>query len=284
MKQVEILSKWRNVRDYQIDRIQDENGFCVVFRQVDRHPHGVVAVIRYQNVGKTCCSPMMNWNNLIRCSNYYVYPPEEDNFDEPGYMSYAVQKGLKPAATFRCPFDSDKVRQLRTELPSSCLALPYKEENTTFFCRKGKLADFYDINDIQDIYSLHGIYDPDWGKIKEYCNHEISFFADNNSSGISIERGAEGINQTITVGLLLGYPIESTVAAIKRNAFVFRPYKPIREVKQYFELEDGSHKGSDFRPWIKAGDTLTDPHNMMWRKVGNDIFLDGQQESLYYDF
>ena len=209
----------------------------------------------------------MNWDNLIRCSNYFGIPPEEFCPDGSyGYEAYAVQRGIKPATTFRYRTSSPEVKHLIENLPRDCIVLPYKEENTTFICHKCKLSDIFNLNEIKRRYDLFGIFEVDWDKVDNYFKNDLSFFADNTISGIKIEDGADNNTEYIVVGALLGYPIESTVAAIHRT-------------KKLFHVETQNSAQRHFKTNIEP---FVDMRGQTWLKIGEHIFIDGQQEELYY--
>ena len=213
------VARWENnFCNYGIDIIERDDVSRVLFLNTDKKPYGVISVIEYPSNRSNFSSSLLNWENLIRCSNYYGTPPEErDYLNQPGYMSLAVQKHLKPAATLRFNLNDPFIEQIKLELPDDCLIMKYKEEGSTFICRNCSLADLLNIDEVRNAYEQYGIYDIDWGKVTDYCKKPLSFFSDDSITGIAIERGAKGITQYVIVGLLLGYPIESTVAKLRNT-------------------------------------------------------------------
>ena len=267
MKKTEHLAEWKNYYHYGVDKIICDDTTHILLLRYDRHPNGVISVIEYPTIGENTSFPLMNWENLFRCSNYYGISPEETDFyNNPAYMSIAVQKHMKPAATLRYDNDSQLIKQIQLALPDDCSLIPYKEENTTFICRKGSLHDFYDLNRVKYIYELFGITEIDWNAVDLFCNKELSFFSDDNISGISIERGAENITQMVVVGLLLGYPIESTVAKINKSE---------HSESSVIKEQAVQHYKTNTEPFF-------DCCKNEWLCQNGQVFAVWQQESLYY--
>ena len=272
MKTIDTLSTWRNYNHkYQIDKIEDDEKTIIIFKCVDKHPYGVLDIVEYKTLSTGYSSRWLNWDNIVRCSNYFEYSPEEEIFDDMtpisrGYLCEAVQKGLKPAATVRKDIENKRVKDLFSDLPSSCLILPYREEDTIFICQKGKIMDFFDLNEIRKTYLLHGVSEINWEYVTNKCMHEFSFFSDNVNSGINIERGVSSKEDLVIVGLLLGYPIESTVAEINKNHKSFITTY-ITEANKHFQESDNNY---------------IDAAGYKWVRENGIVFIDEQREELYY--
>ena len=265
MKKINTVARWKNIFNYEINMIEENDISHVIIRNKDKHPYGIISVIDYPSNIKSVSSPLLNWENLIRCSNYYGISPEEiDENNQPGYMSLAVQKHLKPAATLRYNIDNPFIRNLEVSLPDDCLILKYKEENTTFICRNCSLADLFNIDEVNKTYERYGIQGVEWDKVKALCKKELSYFSDNLLSGISIESGTKNLTQDVIVGLLLGYPIESTVAKIKKT------YRT-----DSFRFQAVKHFKDHLEPYIDAD-------GEKWLKDGNTVFASWQKESKYF--
>ena len=269
MNKIVPLASWENNSKYQIDKITDNDHISIIFRSIDKHPYGVISIIRFPEKQGLDSLQMMNWENLIRCSNYYGYPPEETRVDGSlGYMAEAVQKGLKPAATFRRSFNDQIVKELISTLPKDCLIVPFKEEGTTYICRDCKLSDIYNLSEIKKRYDMFDISNIDWNKVGAFFEKELLFFSDNNASDIFIERGARDDTERVIIGALLGYPIESTVAAIQGTYQVFTTFTPFRcrAIEHFKQNED---------PYV-------DTQKNTWYKMGQYIYCEMQKEELYY--
>ena len=265
MKKVNTIAHWRRISNYEIDIIEEGDTSHVILLNNDKHPYGIITVIDYPSYINSFSSPLLNWENLIRCSNYYGLPPEEvDENGQPGYMSLAVQQHLKPAATLRYNIDDPLIKCLKQNLPDDCSIMRYKEEDTTFICRDCSLADLFDIDEVRATYERYGIQNVEWKTVRELSEKNLSYFSDNSMSGISIEQGAESITQAVVLGLLLGYPIESTVARIKGT------YRT-----DVFKYHAKNHFKENSEPYVDAD-------GEQWFKDKNCVFASWQRESLYY--
>ena len=84
----------------------------------------------------------------------------------------------------------------------------------TFICRKGRIADYFDIDNVFEFYSKLGFRLPQnvVDKVKTWCNIEIKDFGGEQAPfHYSNPYTPE---EFITTGLLLGYPLESTASII----------------------------------------------------------------------
>lgn len=270
MKYIETLASWYNSYPYQIDRITYDSNVNVVLRNLSKHPYGVVCYFSYEKVDYKLDCPMMRWENVIRCSNYCLAAEEKRCTDTgvyvPGYMLSAVQNGLKPAATIRFEYESEESQSIINQLPQNCVGMRYVEENSLFICRRGTLSNIYDIDEVKAIYSLYGIQNVDWDIVKKYCEKDISWFANSNESGIWIESGACDLTDYIIIGLLLGYPIESTVSYLK-NTF------------KIFFTDMGTLVRDHFK---NSKEHYIDGRGQEWVNENDHVYIMGQQESLFY--
>lgn len=266
MKKIEHVAEWENLYNYAIDKITDDDYTRILLINADKRPNGIISIIKYPT-RSYFSSPLLNWENLIRCSNYYGIPPEDRLLDGSlGYMCTAVQRHLKPAASVRIKPDDELIQQLRQDLPDDCLLLPYNEINTAFICRKGKLEELFDIRKVKDSYEQMGVFNINWGKVNDYCNKDISFFADNSASGITIESGIKDETEAVIVGLLLGYPIESTIAYFANS---------LRVENKILSNQAKKHFKTNSEPFI-------DVNQETWFYQDGNVFASWQQEKLYY--
>lgn len=156
-------------------------------------------------------SPFLSWYNLIFCSNNCGPSPRYD------YMHTAVQLGKKTAATVYIHPDSSEGKDFIKSLPKECGAIPYGDYMIYVF-RKGRLADFFDFETIRRLYENNCMTLFDWSLIKELFNKPLSYFGDPDQCGFDLQRCVD-VNNRIIVGLLLGYPVESTIECINHNGF-----------------------------------------------------------------
>lgn len=197
--------------------IMYQTNSCVVEKETDdiytsisiyysRFGNPTVKKIQYRHIGEEYLHPFLSWYNLIFCSNNYGPSPDYE------YMHRAVQEGKKTAATVYLEPGSEKGKRLVNTLPEDCGSLPYGESMIYVF-HKGCLSDFFDFEKIQSIYMKHGAY-VDWNSVKGYFEKDLSFFGDEQTCGFSLQSGGNK-EQTIITGLILGYPVESTIAYLR---------------------------------------------------------------------
>ena len=160
-------------------------------------------------------SPYLSWSNLDCCGGW--------SYDE-SYLRTAVQNGQKLYASsyfYTNQFGSpEKTRQaidnILRELPAPCVG-GYEPTQTDrvisfYICRKGCLADYYDIDAVLDYYERLGL------RVNEFIRENVRYLATFEISSYGQPNPPvdylctyDPISAIIT-GLLLGYPIESTAS------------------------------------------------------------------------
>lgn len=156
-------------------------------------------------------SPYLSWYNLICCSNNYGPIPVVD------YMNHAVQNGKKLAATIY-PESAQAYMQILAEVGDDYYCYPYHTREYSYLMyisRKGALSDYFELERILDVYESCGIR-LDRNKMQEYFAKELSWFGNEEICPIQLH-DCVGEEELAVTGLLLGYPVESTVALIKRE-------------------------------------------------------------------
>lgn len=165
----------------------------------------------YEVCAESYSSPYLSWYNLICCSNNYGPIPVVD------YMNQAVQNGKKIAATVY-PNTASDYMQMVAALSEDYYCFPYHTKEYQYMLyvsRKGTLADYFDLDQIMDVYRQCGIA-LDADKMKYYFAQELSWFGNEEACDIEIHF-CTGDEKFAVVGLLFGYPVESTIALIKRD-------------------------------------------------------------------
>lgn len=111
------------------------------------------------------------------------------------------------------------LQQLQESLPPEICAgidehFPQDRWFRTYICRRGAIKDFFDLDAVFLFYENLGVPVSVHvkNKVYQYCNIEMSGFA--SLSAPYEYYGANSQAELITTGLLLGYPIESTVSLI----------------------------------------------------------------------
>ena len=79
-----------------------------------------------------------------------------------------------------------------------------------YIFHNGCLEDFSEFDRIKSLYEKYGISNVNWKKVRTLFQKDLSFFGDAEKCGFSLHSGGCR-EETIVTGLLLGYPIESTV-------------------------------------------------------------------------
>jgi hypothetical protein len=159
---------------------------------------------RFDNIKETFTSPYISWENLNCCGGWF--------YDDQ-YLNTAVQNGKKLCAGLILK-SSDEAKYL---LENKDINFYSDFKNDRYYleiARKGCLKDYYNIQEVLNLYKLHGIYNLNMKRIEELCSAEmISLMKDNNPYNYDYANPFE-IEDLIITGLLLGYPIESTIAII----------------------------------------------------------------------
>ena len=197
-----------------------------LFREVDAEQVTVSLCYQFQQPGAemiTCKrfffpayaqsyqSPYLSWYNLICCSNNYGPIPVVE------YLNYAVQNGKKLAATIY-PNSASDYMQMLSSVGDEYYCYPYHTREYAYMLyisRKGRLADYFELNKIMDIYTACGI-DLNREKMQDYFEKELSWFGNEEVCPIQLH-DCLGEEELAVTGLVLGYPIESTVALIKKD-------------------------------------------------------------------
>lgn len=169
--------------------------------------------------------PYCSWANLDCCGGW--------SFDEE-YLDTAVQKGLKLFAgrdtslRHECapnaPTFEDAQHQFevfKESLPAGVFANIDTQSDDdlrsfhTFICRTGKISEYIDLDMIFGLYERLGreVSLSEKREVERLCNIQIPVFGTKRAP-FWLVRAKNNI-ELITAGLLLGYPIESTVSILQ---------------------------------------------------------------------
>lgn len=204
---------------YQVTRIvQDGVVYITTLQLCEGKPKRILAELCYKSLLPDYQSDLLSWENLALCSNQFGIAPQPD------YMNYAVQNGKKPAATILSGMESGEAQRIIESLPESCGYCEYGPSMLWVY-RKGCLADYYDLSSIKEIYDAHEVAGIDWDWVREMFKKPLSFFgeldeAGNPKCGFNIQSGGTG-GKFVLTGLLLGYPVESTIANLRYKIISF---------------------------------------------------------------
>ena len=191
---------------FQVEKTTTDQEIAIIISKRKKDRFEEVSRICYKNIGDEYIHPFLSWYNLIFCSNNYGPAPDYD------YMHSAVQNGKKTAATVYLEPDSPAGKKLIRRLPKDCNAMPYGNY-MIYVYHIGRLSDYFDFEQIKSIYERYGVYGIDWKAVETYFNKDLAFFGNEADCGFSLQNGCKN-EHDIIIGLLLGYPIESTVNLI----------------------------------------------------------------------
>ncbi len=156
-------------------------------------------------------SPYLSWYNLVFCSNNYGPIPIIS------YMNNAVQQGKKIAATVY-PTDSREYLKIIQETEEGYYCFPYNPREYQYMLyvsRKGTLSDYFELEKLLPVYESCGV-PLNQKKMEEYFAEELSWFGNLEKCPIDIHN-CIGNEELAVVGLLFGYPVESTIALLRKE-------------------------------------------------------------------
>lgn len=210
---MELLEQWTDelgLYSWSIKKAVSNDGVRFIAERTKRGGDPEVkAEIWYRSILPEYQSPFLSWKNLFFCSNNYITPPIY------AYMNVAVQEGKKTAATILLELESHEAQEIIKALPDDCDYRDYPG-STFYLFHRGCLADFFDLDKIKEIYDAHGILDINWNWVAAQFQKPLSFFANREECGFSLQSGGRsGIS--VVKGLILGYPVESTVAFLAKK-------------------------------------------------------------------
>lgn len=191
---------------------------------------------RFNNIPDRFSSPYVSWANMS-CV---------DSICNKEYLRSAVQEGKKlyagdAIAVKRTPDDRyptvdeaiAEVEAFAAEQPDDVLVgleSPCIPGWLNFYiCRKGKISDYFDIDEVFSFYRKLGFKFSDQVKeeVTRLCNYELRDYSNQDTAPFDyanpdwcnpLEYSREkAVAQLITNGLLLGYPLESTAYFIERD-------------------------------------------------------------------
>ena len=182
----------------------------LTYRFTDTEDHETTCKrIFYDKIAASYQHEMLSWYNLICCSNEYGPIPVVD------YMNYAVQNGKKLAATIY-PKHATEYIEIMHNTQMDYYVSPYNPmeyEYLLYISRMGKIEDYFDIDRVIEVYKACDVH-LDEERFRRLCAQELSYFDKQEKCGIELH-DCYGEENLATVGLLFGYPIESTIAFIK---------------------------------------------------------------------
>ena len=208
-----------------------KKGKCkIAFRRID----GKRAIKTYYfNDVPGLDSPLVNWENL-----YYAAWAKDE-----AYLHTAVQRGLKPLAAITFSANDDKwvekigrpdlttetqveeiISKIKRELPNDCVFYekplerhsPDYRQRAVYICKVGSILEYIDADEVFKAYNRLGIFISSDAKqkITKALGTPLKYFADNEHR---VYWNSVYPSQLIVIGLVLGYPLESTAYLIEKD-------------------------------------------------------------------
>ena len=172
-------------------------------------------------------SPYLSWRNL-----YHAFSGYQDE----AYLETAVQEGKKLFAqcvmtmktdrpTYGKAFSDEEaaeyMQNLKSSMPENCECgfIPHKcdkDFKRYYICREGKLSAYFNLDAVFERYHQLGVElsEEERRNVREMANNEISVFATKDAPFDFLCLNCALDTEWIVNGLLLGYPIESTVSVL----------------------------------------------------------------------
>jgi hypothetical protein len=199
-----------HILDFNVYQGKKDGRNCVsIYYSEEGGPEQWVRDFLYDDEAAAYQNKYLSWYNLIFCSNFYGPIPVVK------YMNHAVQEDKKVAATVY-PVDSTEYMGILRETFEDYYCLPYHPDEygmLMYVSKKGTLNDYFDKDAVVAVYQNCGI-ELDMAKVDDYFSWELNRFANEQTSGVMLH-DCRGTEELLVVGLLFGYPVESTIALLK---------------------------------------------------------------------
>lgn len=178
---------------------------------------------RFDRITNSFDFPFCSWANLDRCGGWQSDDEYLDTAVQDGKKLYAGRNQHIRTSYFpNLPTRDEAIQQfhiLTKDLPDDVFAdierLHDREDSLyTFICRKGTIADFFNLDLVFEFYKALGVELPSSVRqeVQELCAKEIKTFGGPTPPFDYFNTAT--LAELVTTGLLLGYPIESTASLI----------------------------------------------------------------------
>lgn len=195
----------------------------VVFEQ-ENHSHHL-RTYRFDNIPDIFESPYCSWTNLAYCGGW--------SCSDESYLDTAVQSGkklyagrfthLKAKYSPNAPTLEEAKSQFlefQSTMPTGIVAgveeliLSDDMYLRTYICRTGKISDYFSLDEVFSFYAKHRLELPEtWKKeVRRLCDYEIQTYGSKDAP-FNYARANSPVELIVT-GLLLGYPLESTISLL----------------------------------------------------------------------
>ena len=165
-------------------------------------------------------SPMVRWFNLAFCGGYSIPLENGEKADSNDRLLNAVREGKKPIGFW--PIESDDLEETIQKLSQLDLIWNVRDNENWVYqhkigvANKGKVSDHFDLNQLIESYRLFSerlgfelLTKEEENLILNHNDLELSSFLNGFDHANPKKR-----HEYVLTGLILGYPIESTVALL----------------------------------------------------------------------
>lgn len=167
---------------------------------------------RFNNIELDYDTKYMNWANM-NCCNGWEY--------DRAYLKTAVQNDCKLYAGIHVTPEEFEILKSKSEKgiiygkEKDCIE--NIDTKNYYICKEGKVSDYIDVEVVFSIYEKLGIIIPNKAKeiILDMAQEEIYKYSSENNKFKLDYANAYDICDLVFTGMLLGYPIETTVSIIE---------------------------------------------------------------------
>ncbi|MEK3976193.1 hypothetical protein [Psychrobacillus sp. FSL K6-1267] len=235
MRKIISVDGWATVKESYKGNYRNEQGLGLsgFFRRDYKENHEMVVVsngnllCRYKyprGINIPFESPMVRWMNLIYCGGYDVLLENGERSGSNERLLEAVNKGLKPIGFIIVNSKNIEIMVERVKLSGLHFEVS-KQERDTYeigIANRGKVKDHFDLKKLISSYQLfseHLGYDLLTSEEEEIllktAELELNYFIKDFAYASCEKRKWEHV----LTGLLLGYPIESTVSFLSGRIY-----------------------------------------------------------------
>ncbi|MBQ3500975.1 MAG: hypothetical protein IJA70_06095 [Oscillospiraceae bacterium] len=231
-------------QEYEVYRKEDDDYITIILKDKKLEPE-IIAKVKYKNLGEDFKSKYLDWYNVLFFSRSYGPSPDYEKMDT------SVQNEKRLAATLYSLNSHEKYKKFSLNLRNDCSVFPYFNGlNVVYLCRNGRLSDYFCFDDVKKRYMDLGVYNIDWDEVRNLFDKPLSYFSNEKECGFNLQ--CCGYQRMVIVGLLFGYPIESTASALLSQTQYYQPYNEYAhyDIKEHFESSEEPFNFM-YETWIK---------------------------------
>lgn len=166
-------------------------------------------------------SPLLRWHNLFHCGGYSVEFPDGEGTNTNDRLLEAVCNELKPTGFW--PLTSEELEETLRKVKQTDLVWKVSDNSHPRFqyeigvANKGRVKDHFDLNKLIESYQLFSnkldcdlLSKKDEEIILSFGDFELAWLLE----GYDYGNPSKTNHDHVFTGLILGYPVESTVALL----------------------------------------------------------------------